>query len=498
MAKRKKRDCVIFKVDFEKAYDSVSWSFLDYMLCRVGFGERWRAWMKTCVCKGRLSVLVNGSPTEQINIKRGLKQGDPLAPFLFLLVAEGLNALSHRAVSLGFFKGFKIGSDVVVSLLQYADDTLFIGEACVENLWAMKAMLRWFELVSGLKVNFSKSRLIGVNVASDFLQVAAKFLHCKLGSLPFTYLGLPVGANPRSHKTWDPVVKTIERRLLLWKYRYVSLGGRVVLLNSVLASISVFYLSFIKMPSSVRKTIIQIQRNFFWGGLMGERDKIPWVSWKDVCRPKVEGGLGVKDLLLFNLSLLAKWRWRLLVEDGSLWKKVLEAKYGGVGRQPLSMNRNYKFSSWWRDLVGLGVLPGVEGDWTQDVFVRKVGIGGSTRFWLDAWVGNVPLCVTFPRLFKISLQTNLCVKDMGAWENDTWIWCLEWRRSFFTWEEELFVKLLEIIEPTPISKKDDVWACIFGGPFTVSSLYLFLHNRFFSTSSFGENLPKVIVGTKWV
>jgi hypothetical protein len=152
--------------------------------------------MKTCDCTGKLSVLVNGSPTEEVNINRGLKQGDPLAPFLFLLVAEGLSALSHRVVSLDFFKGFQVSSEVSVFLLQYADDTLFIGEACVENLWAMKAVLRWFELVSRLKVNFSKSCLMGVNVPSSFLQGAASFLHCKLGSIPFIYLGLPVGANP--------------------------------------------------------------------------------------------------------------------------------------------------------------------------------------------------------------------------------------------------------------------------------------------------------------
>ncbi|MCH84850.1 RNA-directed DNA polymerase (Reverse transcriptase) [Trifolium medium] len=93
LAKRSKKECVIFKVDFERAYDSVSWGFLDYMMARFGFGEKWRAWMKMCVCNGNLSVLVNGFPTNQVNIQRGLKQGDPLAPFLFLLVMEGLTAL---------------------------------------------------------------------------------------------------------------------------------------------------------------------------------------------------------------------------------------------------------------------------------------------------------------------------------------------------------------------------------------------------------------------
>jgi hypothetical protein len=97
-AKRSKKEVLILKVDFEKAYDSVSWSFLDYMLGRFGFGVKWRAWMKTCVCNGNLSVLVNGSPTEQVNISKGLKQGDPLAPFLFLIVAEGFSGVMRKAV----------------------------------------------------------------------------------------------------------------------------------------------------------------------------------------------------------------------------------------------------------------------------------------------------------------------------------------------------------------------------------------------------------------
>jgi len=92
-----KKECLIFKVDFEKAYDSVDWGFLEYMLYRVGMSEKWVAWMKACVCGGSKSILVNGCPTEEISIHRGLKQGDPLAPFLFLLVAEGFSGLMRKA-----------------------------------------------------------------------------------------------------------------------------------------------------------------------------------------------------------------------------------------------------------------------------------------------------------------------------------------------------------------------------------------------------------------
>jgi hypothetical protein len=201
-AKRKKKKCFVFKVDFEKAYDSVDWKFLDYMLRRFGFEDKWRNWIRACVFGGNLSVLVNGCPSNEMNIARGLKQGDPLAPFLFLLVAEGLGGLMKAAVASGLFGGVVVENQMQqVSRLQYADDSVFIGEACFENIWTLKAILRHYELISGLKVNFFKSSLLGINVEESFLEGAATFLNCKIGSLPMKYLGIPIGANPRKHDT---------------------------------------------------------------------------------------------------------------------------------------------------------------------------------------------------------------------------------------------------------------------------------------------------------
>lgn len=171
-------------------------------------------WIRACVFSGSLSVLINGNLTEEINIQHSLKQGDPLAPFLFLLVAEGLNGLVISVLSLGVFQGFRVGpSGFTVSHLQYTDDALFIEEPTVGNMWAMKSILRSFELMSGLKVNFSKSSLIGVNVDVDFLPTAEGFLHCKVATLPFKYLGLPVGGNPRKASTWAPLVDGLLSRL---------------------------------------------------------------------------------------------------------------------------------------------------------------------------------------------------------------------------------------------------------------------------------------------
>ena len=117
-----------------------------------------------------------------------------------------------------------------------------------------------------------------MNVGSDFLGWAERFLYCKVGSVPFTYLGLPVGANPCLEKTWHPLLNLLSSRLDSWGNRYVSLGGRVVLLNYVLNAIPIFYMSVMKMPVLVWKKIVRIQREFLWGGAKRSRS-IPWVSW---------------------------------------------------------------------------------------------------------------------------------------------------------------------------------------------------------------------------
>jgi hypothetical protein len=146
---------------------------------------------------------------------------------------------------------------------------------------------------------------MGANVTDDFLDMASNFLNCRVGTIPFKYLGLPVGANPRKMSTWDPMIKVIRGRLGSWGNKYVSLGGRIVLINAVLNAIPIFYLSYLKMPNKVWKELVRIQRAFLWAGL-SKVNKTCWVKWDVICRPKSEGGLGVRDLRLVNISLLSK------------------------------------------------------------------------------------------------------------------------------------------------------------------------------------------------
>jgi hypothetical protein len=165
-ARRLKRELLLFKVDFEKAYDSVDWSYLEAVMGKMGFPSLWRKWIRECISTATASVLVNGSPTDEFPLERGLRQGDPLSPFLFLLAAEGLNVLMQAMVEGNRFVGYRVGGqeEVSVSHLQFADDTLLLGTKSWANVRALRAVLLLFELMSGLKVNFNKSMLVEVNI----------------------------------------------------------------------------------------------------------------------------------------------------------------------------------------------------------------------------------------------------------------------------------------------------------------------------------------------
>ncbi|KAF1871919.1 hypothetical protein Lal_00012136 [Lupinus albus] len=148
------------------------------------------------------SILVNGNPAEQIHLKRDLRQGDPLSPFFFLIVVEGLSGPMRQASSLGFFNPYMVGSGgIPISLLQFVNDAILIGDFSYQNIWVMKSILQLFELSSGLKINFTKSNLYGVNIEEDHLTRLVEFLHCELYSKYFSYLGIPVSVSHKHEKS---------------------------------------------------------------------------------------------------------------------------------------------------------------------------------------------------------------------------------------------------------------------------------------------------------
>ncbi|XP_006605191.1 uncharacterized protein [Glycine max] len=207
-AKRCNKSCLVFKVDYERAYDFVSWNFLSYMMKRLGFCPKWITWIEGCLKSASVPVLVNGSPTNEFIPHRVVRQGDPLTPLLFNIVAEGLTGLMREALDRNLYTSLLVGKNKIpVNILQYADDTIFFGEATMQNVKTIKSILRSFELASGLKINFAKSSFGAIGKSDQWRKEAAEYLNCRILPLPFMYLGIPIGDNPRRSEFWDPILR---------------------------------------------------------------------------------------------------------------------------------------------------------------------------------------------------------------------------------------------------------------------------------------------------
>jgi hypothetical protein len=227
-----------------------------------------------------------------------------------------------------------------------------------------------------------------------------------------------------------------------------------------------------KMPIQVWKSIRRIQREFLWGGTR-RGTKISWIKWDVVCLPKNKGGLGVRDVRVVNISLLAKWRWRLLTNDFAVWKEVIKSKYGDmVVGKPMVVNNCIPWYSslWWKDVCSIGT--NLNNNWFAQNVVKKLGNGTLTSFWEDTWVGNLPLKDLFPRLFSISTQKEATVAELYA-NNENGHWNFTWRRSFFVWEDELLDQLRDMINPVNLSEVVDRWGWLpeNGDTYTVKSTF---------------------------
>ena len=171
------------------------------------------------------SVLVNGSLSGFFQSSKGLRQGDPLSPYLFILAMETLSHILLRAKEGAFIDGFFVrgrnGLGVEVPHLLFAYDTLILCDASKENLEYLSWIFMWFEAISRLKVNLEKSELILVGDVSNLKELAGIF-GCKVGALPTTYFGLPLGAPHKSYKVWEGVEERFQKRFALWKKQFLS------------------------------------------------------------------------------------------------------------------------------------------------------------------------------------------------------------------------------------------------------------------------------------
>ncbi|GJV76449.1 putative RNA-directed DNA polymerase, eukaryota, reverse transcriptase zinc-binding domain protein [Tanacetum coccineum] len=293
---------LIFKVDSEKAFDSVSWKYLDFVLHSLNFGSKWRSWIRACLHSSKASILINGNPTCEFSIKRGLRQGDPLSSFLFILVMEGLQCAMSNAV------------------------------------------VHIFYLASGLRINIHKSNIYGIRVSNDEISSLVSRTGCATGFFPFSYLGLLIGANMNLTSSWSVLIDRFQKRLSSWKANLLSIRGRLTFIKAVLGSLGIYYLLIFKAPKTILNTLKSLCSRFFWGGSQDSKN-MAWVKWSQVLPSFDKGGLNIGSLKAFNFALLQKWRWSMFSSPNTLWVNTIKALYG-------QENEGCNFNGTWSRIVG--------------------------------------------------------------------------------------------------------------------------------------------------
>ncbi|GKB40686.1 hypothetical protein Tco_0885628, partial [Tanacetum coccineum] len=281
-----------FKVDIQKAYDTVDWEFLRVILIGFGFHVRMVSWIMECVATTSFSISINGSLHGYFKGKRGLRQGDPLSPYLFTLIMEVLTLMLHRKVREdSSFTYHRQCSKLELINLCFADDLFLFAHGDVNSARVIKEALDEFKDASGLVPSLPKSTAYFCNVLNHTKLAILHILPFEEGRLSVKYLGVPLVSSRLIFRDCKELIVKVQDRGLC---------------------ISVFIL-----PTRVLLDIEQLMRGFLWcqGNMRKGKAK---VSWEAVCLPKDEGGLGVRRLDHFNKALIVSHVWKLLSLKESL------------------------------------------------------------------------------------------------------------------------------------------------------------------------------------
>ncbi|XP_027184038.1 uncharacterized protein LOC113782345 [Coffea eugenioides] len=416
---------VVLKLDMAKAYDRVSWPFLMQVLRRFGFGERWIDMIWRLVSNVWFSVIINGSPKGFFKSTRGLRQGDPISPALFVVGAEVLSRSLNALLGLRAFVPFKVPRGCPpITHLAYADDVIIFCSGLKASLQVILRTLDAYCSISGQQVNYHKSCfLVDRKLPLARKRAIARVTGFQERSFPIKYLGCPLYVGRAKLYFFSELCNLVSRRVLSWSGRLLSSGGVVSQLEQIFSS-------------------------FLWGNSdFGPR--FHWIKWAALTKPVEEGGAGLRSLQsIFDAFSLKLW-WSFCCNT-SIWASFMHAKYLS-DRLPCQADVVREQSGIWRRLVGVKSL--------ADSHVRWVLGNGAVDFWHENWMGSGPLCDKV-EIFGTHSVANFV--DQGRWN-------ISMLRH---WLPPAIVSSILGISP-PVSQRPDemVWDLTESGVFSIASAY---------------------------
>ncbi|XP_062099802.1 uncharacterized protein LOC133805647 [Humulus lupulus] len=401
------------KLDMSKAYDRVEWGYLQAVLGRLGFDEKLVAMIMACVSSVRYQICHGGRVFGNITPGRGLRQGDPLSPYLFIICTEGFSALLQRYERLRFLSGVQVARGAPkISHMFFADDSYIFCKAKFEEASHVLDLLHSFEQASGQKVNFEKSSIF----FSHNTDVSVRDMICgEMGiheaDEESTYLGLPNIMGRKKSVLLGYLKSRIQQRIERWEGRFLSKAGKEILLKNVAQALPNYAMSVFLLPLELSRDLERRMCKYWWQSSSSKKG-IHWLSWKRLCTPKALGGLGFRDFRQFNIALLGKQAWRLVKFPHSLVSRVYQTRY-----YPHSTFFSAKLggspSFIWRSILEAQSL-------IQRGAGIRVGSGHSVMVTSDPWLpdSNNPFVTSDHVALEGKRVFQLMLADRNEWDVD--------------------------------------------------------------------------------
>ena len=465
------------KVDLAKAYDQIEWSFIHKVLKAFHFPQSLIELIMSCVTTTSVSILFNGSKLNSFKPFRGIRQGDPLSPYLFILCMEYLGALIEKECIAKRWIPMKASRDnVAFSHLFFADDLMLFAKVSKEGCEAIKVVLDVFCAESGQKISLEKSRIyFSLNVPSDIKDEVSEYLGIHATTNTGRYLSFPLRHKGATRRQFNFVAKRVISKLAGWKAKFLSFAGRTVLIKSVMTAIPNYVMQVAAFPMHLCDKLDKINRDFLWGS-SPEKRKLHLVGWSKIIKSKEKGGLGIQAAKAKNIALLAKLNWRLYKEKESLWARVILQKYCSSSRRNSKDPDKLPCSPCW-----VAIKEGFP------IFEKGVCWSASKNsklnFWGDKWVKGNSLR---------SLVEGPLTQDEAKLTTDDMFQDGSWRWDFISFDLPNEVK--EKIYATPMQifgdRKDSLlWKSSLDGDFSMTLAY--------ASNFTAENNPQIFMGN-WV
>lgn len=323
-----KKPIIFLKLDFAKAFDTIEHKAMLEIMKHMGFNDKWLGWIRSLFTSGKSSVLLNGVPSRQFFCKCGVRQGDPLSPLIFVLAAYLLQAAINEAFRQGKINlPFPRQNQNDYPVVQYADDTILIMPACPAQALLIKDILTDYASSIGLKINFHKSTMIPINCEVALSEQLADIFGCTMGSMPFTYLGLPLGMTKPSVQDLMPLVCKVERKITA-TLSMMPYDAKLSLVNSVITSLTIFTLCTLRFPPKILDLLDKLRRKCLWTKKTKQGDKCnSLAAWDLICKPKKSGGMGIINLHVQSDALLLKYLHKFYNNHELPWVELICTTY---------------------------------------------------------------------------------------------------------------------------------------------------------------------------